>query len=64
MENSSQQIETPTREPIKDSRKCKVHNMWMRKGVCSVCYLEKRKAQNEDERLMGSYKPAIKITKV
>jgi len=51
-------------ESGRDIRKCKIHNMWMRKGECSVCYVDKRKQQLLDEQKFGSNKPAIKITKI
>ena len=48
--------------PITDPRKCKMHNMWMRKGQCEICRLEadKRQAQLNAERGIEPKKIIIK----
>ena len=49
---------------LRDARKCIIHNAWMRKKECPICYLEARRKQLEFEKQTGSNKPSIKITKV
>ena len=49
---------------ISDSRKCKKHNMWMRKGECSVCYVENKAKIKAEELITGFNKPKVKITKL
>jgi len=61
---TEQKTFTHLNEMGRDTRKCKIHNMWMKKGMCSVCKLEKMKAQELEERTYGSNKQEIKITKL
>tara|TARA_R110000868_G_scaffold371241_1_gene634760 strand:+ start:764 stop:961 length:198 start_codon:yes stop_codon:yes gene_type:complete len=49
---------------LRDARKCIIHNAWMRKKECPICYLEQKKAQRLFEQEAGSNKPEIKITKI
>lgn len=47
-----------------DNRRCKIHNTWKKKGICPICWLEKRKATLEEEKKLGIVKMPIKITKI
>jgi hypothetical protein len=54
---------TPLITKSQDPRKCNMHNMWMKKGMCAICQLDRMKAQNDFEHKYGSNKPPIKLTK-
>ena len=55
---------TQTQKPITDPRKCKMHNMWMRKGQCEICRLAADQAQAKQDAINGVIKPKIKIGKL
>lgn len=44
--------------------RCQAHRMWMKKGVCELCRMEADKRQKELEKLTGSNKQTVKITKL
>ena len=41
-----------------------MHRMWMKKGQCEICRLEADKRRAELERVGGSNKQEVKITKL
>lgn len=45
-------------------RQCPAHRMWLRKGQCELCRLEQDKQRHELEKLIGSNKQEVKITKI
>jgi hypothetical protein len=53
-----------TRMPYYKASRCQKHRMWMKKGNCELCIMEREAKQKEYERMGGSNKPPIKITKV
>ena len=59
----NQNESTPLITKSSDPRKCSMHNMWMKKGSCSICQLARMKDQYEFEQKNGSNRPPIKITK-
>ena len=48
----------------KDFRKCPKHNVWKKKGECSVCYVEQQQQLKQQELVTGSNKPKVKVGKV
>jgi len=56
-------------EPISKETKphpyrCQKHRMWMKKGHCELCCMERDAQQKENELLGGSNKPKVFIRKI
>lgn len=50
--------------PLKDPRKCPKHRMWMKKGKCEICLMERDALIKQREQEGGSNKPPVKIGKL
>lgn len=53
-----------TTEDTKPSRRCLKHRMWLKKGNCELCIMEREAKKKEYEKLTGSNKPAIFIKRL
>jgi hypothetical protein len=51
-------------DEVRKSRQCPKHRMWLKKGNCELCIMEREAQRKEYEKLTGSNKPAIKIKKL
>lgn len=49
---------------VRKSRQCPIHRMWLKKGNCELCIMEREAKRKENEKLTGSNRPAIKIKKL
>ena len=51
-------------DEVRKTRQCPTHRMWLKKGNCELCIMEREAKRKEFEKLTGSHKPAIIIKKL
>ncbi|CAB4132388.1 hypothetical protein UFOVP248_29 [uncultured Caudovirales phage] len=51
-------------EPKPHPYRCQKHRMWMKRGHCELCCLERDALKKENELLGGSNKPKVFIRKI
>lgn len=51
-------------DEVRKSRQCPKHRMWLKKGNCELCIMEREAQRKETEKLTGSKRLPIIIKKI